>query len=180
MGAMGDPNQSDRHEQFVVLFARSEPGLHAFVLSMEPHWDAAEEIMQQTSLVLWRKFDEYRTGTSFLNWACQIARYELLNHRKKHQRSRLRFNDAMFDTLADESMQDAEQLADERRALSHCLGKLDGDDRSILDRAYAGRETIGQIADALGRTHNSLYKRLNRIRESLLMCIRRTLGGEGA
>ena len=42
----------------------------------------AEEILQQTNLVLWRKFGRFEQGTDFDRWACRIAYYEVLKARE--------------------------------------------------------------------------------------------------
>lgn len=163
----------DRYERFVSLFAGSEPALHSFVLSLLPNWSDAEEVMQRTSIVLWRKFAEFQSGSSFLAWARQIARYEALNYRKHLRRDRHVFSAELVELLAAESEDDAARLDAERRALAGCMDRLAADHREMIRRCYAGQETVQQVARAIGRTPNSLYKMLNRIRAALLECIRR-------
>src|SRR6056297_854003 len=74
--SMESDSQDDRYEQFVSLFTRHEPGLRAFVRSLVFSWDDANEIMQNTGLVLWRKFDTFDPETDFMRWACVVARFE--------------------------------------------------------------------------------------------------------
>jgi len=174
------PTPDDRYERFVMLLARHEPAIHSYVVSLVGHWDDAADVMQQTSLVLWKKFDAFDPATSFPAWACAIARYEALNFRKKQRRDRHVFSNELLDTLADESLDELDEREAERRALAACLDKLTPDDRDLIEQVYAGETTIRLVAERLGRTANSIYKRLDRIRVGLLRCIERALadGGE--
>ncbi len=67
--------ENETYEQFVTLFTRNEPALRAFTRSLLPSWDDAVEVMQNTSLVLWRKFDTFDQNTEFLKWAFVVARF---------------------------------------------------------------------------------------------------------
>jgi RNA polymerase sigma-70 factor (ECF subfamily) len=71
---MSDPASSPKHEQFMALFVRHEPGIHSFLTSLLGNLTDAEEVMQETSMAMWKKFEQFEAGTSFRNWAFQIAR----------------------------------------------------------------------------------------------------------
>ncbi len=166
-----------RHEQFVGLFARHQFAIFSYILSLLPNWADAEDVFQQTSIVLWRKFDEFDAEgptSNFVRWGCQIARFKVLNYLKKLGRDRHVFSDRLLGLLAHEGIETAGQLDDERRALNACLGKLQARHRNLLHACYSGT-TIKEVAQRLGRTPNSLYKLLNRIRQRLLRCIEQTL-----
>ena len=149
-----------------------------YVLSLVPNWPDAEDILQQSCVVMWRKFDQFEIGTDFLSWGCQIARFHAFNHVRKQGRDRHVFSVELVETLAREGVSDAGQLEAERVALRSCLAKLDPAGRNLLGACYDAGATIKQVAQRLGRTPNSVYKGLNRIRESLLRCIRKTLARE--
>jgi RNA polymerase sigma-70 factor (ECF subfamily) len=42
-------------------------------------WNDTQDIFQQTSLVLWEKFDSFETGSNFAAWSCRAARYTAMN-----------------------------------------------------------------------------------------------------
>jgi RNA polymerase sigma-70 factor (ECF subfamily) len=46
------------------------------------HQDA-EEVFQNTSVVLWNKFGEFQPGSNFFAWASQVAYYEVLNYMRQ-------------------------------------------------------------------------------------------------
>ena len=165
-------------ERFAALLSRHHPALMGYILSLVPNWPDAEDLLQQTSVVMWRKFAEFSEGGDFMSWGCAIARYHSLNYLRKCSRDRHVFSPELLETLADEGVLDAEQLDAERAALHACLQKLDPRSRSLIGRCYQAGATIKGVAECLGRTPNSVYKGLNRIREALLRCIERALAGE--
>jgi RNA polymerase sigma-70 factor (ECF subfamily) len=167
-------------ERFAGHMARHHTALMGFILSLVPNWTDAEDLLQQTSVVLWRRFGEFRSGSDFMAWACQVARYHVLNHRRQRSRDRHLFSDEVLDIMAEEAVTHAEELDSERHALGGCLEKLDPKSRRLLGRCYEPGTAVTRVAEELGRTPNSVYKELNRIRDALLRCIRRTLAGGGA
>lgn len=171
--------QSPKHEKFIALFVRHEPAIHSFVTSLLADLDDAEVAMQETSMVLWKKFGQFEAGTSFRNWAFQIARFEAMNFRRKRQRDRHFFSDELVQLLADEAAQHAAQLEEERRVLAHCVAKLDASDRAVLSGCYREGFTIKAYAESVGRTPNAVRKHLARIRTALSACVRQTLGIDG-
>lgn len=172
-------SDGDRYEQFTGLLARHHAPLLSFILSLLPHWADAEDILQQASVVMWRKFGDFQEGTSFLAWGCQIARYLVLNQVRKNIRDPHRFSPELIETLAREAQDDAERLQAQRGSLGRCLQKLDPRSRRLLALCYETGASIKDAALQLGATPNSVYKTLNRLRETLLECVRRG-AGEGA
>lgn len=175
-----DASQNDRHEQFVALFVRHEAAIHSFVLTLLPDVADAEEVVQQASLTMWRRFDQFTPGTSFRNWAFQVAKYTAMNYLTKARRDRHRFGAELLDMLADRAAERSEQLELQRRALAYCVEQLPEEDRKVLAGCYAESATIRAFAESLGRTSNSVYKHLNRLRAGLLKCVQARLGLEGA
>ena len=145
------PASSDqaRNEQFVSLFVRNQWALFSYIFSLLPKWSDAEDMFQQTSMILWRKFDQFDQEdpqSDFVRWACRIARYEVLNHMKKNRRDRHVFSDVLFDLLAEEGMSEIGQLENERRALAGCLDQLQSGHRLLILQCYAGKNTDKQVA----------------------------------
>lgn len=168
---MQNDSTDERYEQFVSLFTRHEPGLRAFVRSLVFSWDDANEVMQNTGLVLWRKFDSFDQETNFMKWACVVARFEVLAWRRDKARDRHVFDEDLVNMLAEESADDHEVLARERRALEICLQKLPEKQRRIVISAYEPGVRLNQVAEALGKSATAFYKTLNRARSGLLKCI---------
>jgi RNA polymerase sigma-70 factor (ECF subfamily) len=173
-------DNDDRRDQFVALFVRHEAAIHSFVLTLLPDLDEAEDIVQQASLTMWRKFDDYTPGTSFRNWAFQVAKFTAMNHMTKLRRDRHVFHESLLELLADRAAERSEQLEQQRRALAFCIERLDEDDRQLLAGCYAEAATIRGVAAELGRTANAVYKHLHRLRTALQKCVELRLGTDGS
>ncbi len=60
-------------QRFLALFLRSEREIFRYVAALVPNVIEAEEIVQQTALTLWEKFDTYDPTRPFTPWACRFA-----------------------------------------------------------------------------------------------------------
>lgn len=175
---MQEPSTEARYEQFVALFTEHEPGLRAFVRSLTYSWDDADEVMQNTGLVLWRKFDSFDPETDFMKWACVVARFEVLAWRRDKARDRHVFDEELVDLLSAEAAEEHETLARERKALDTCLRKLPEKQRRIVMAAYEPGVRLNQVAERLGKSATAFYKIVNRARLGLLKCIESEIQSE--
>jgi RNA polymerase sigma-70 factor, ECF subfamily len=164
-------NDSLDYERFVQLFARARENLFGYIFTLLPRWSDAEDVFQQTSLVLWRKFGEFEPESNFLAWACRIAFFEVRNFQRVAGRDRLRFSDDLLAQLAETRETIAENSIRNREYLLDCIAKLSDDQRALLSRTYEDDRTIRQLADELHRAPQTLYNRLNQIRRTLFECV---------
>jgi RNA polymerase sigma-70 factor (ECF subfamily) len=167
-----------QREEFVQEFTRHQRRLFLYILTQVPNPIDAEDILQETNVIIWRKFDQFRAGTNFFAWVCQIANYEVLKFRERRRRDRLLFSDEFIASVAEETLANTDALETRRRALSHCLGKLREQDRALIQARYAPGHSGKSVAKHLGRPANSVYQSLGRIRRSLLECISRRVAAE--
>jgi RNA polymerase sigma-70 factor (ECF subfamily) len=169
---MSPPN---RAEEFVFLLARHERPLGAYVMTMVPHPQDADDILQEAKVVMWRNFAKFEPGTNFGAWARKIAFHQVLAHRKRKQRDRLDFSEEFIGAVSGEAEASAEHL--ERRAglLHDCLTKLPADHRDVLHLRYHEGHSIEDMATKLNRTVCALYRLLSRIRQSLHECVTKSL-----
>jgi RNA polymerase sigma-70 factor (ECF subfamily) len=165
-------------EEFVQLFTRSQRRLYLHILVQAPNPLDAEEILQETNIVIWSKCERFQPGTNFFAWACQIANYEVLRFRDRRRRDRLCFSEEFIRQVAEESEQSSDALEARRAALLECLAKLRPQDRELIQRRYAPGESGKNLAELLGRPANSVYQSLGRIRRTLFECIHRRLAVE--
>ncbi len=158
--------------RFLRLFVRHEQALRAYARVMVPTWEAVDDVIQEASVVMWRKLDQLDSHENFLPWAKVIVRFESLRSRRKFARDRLVFSEELLAMLADES---ADSTDDERvlekAVLKRCLGKLSSANRELVLAPYAGDGRIKQLAEKSRRSANSLYKLLGRLRTKLQTCV---------
>jgi RNA polymerase sigma-70 factor (ECF subfamily) len=174
------PPEQERYESFVRLLVGREARLRAFLRTLLPTWTEVDDVLQETSLVAWRKFAQFEEGTNFLNWLFAIARFEALKHLRKQARSPLVFSDELLELLAAESEADTDQLDAESRALHECLEQLEPAQRELLERAYQTGARFNEVAAQAGRSATGFYKVIQRLRAALLECVQRRLRTEGA
>ena len=175
--AAGEP--VSRGERFMRLFLRTERRIYGLILSMTANWTDADDILQETTAVMWRKFDEFQPGTDFAAWALSIARFQVMAHRKRRAVQRKRLSDETVELLADLATARPDQTDARREALRECLAKLSERDRQLVELRYESGATTQSVADQVGRSIHAVYKALNRIHGLLLHCVRQTLRAEG-
>ena len=165
-------------DDFVAHLTQSQRQLHAFIFSLVWNPSDADDILQETNLVLLKKAAEFDANCDFLPWALAFARFQTLASLKRRQRLRLVFDDALARTLADEAT-GAEPMLDGRRmALATGLAKLPRPHRELLVKRYEPKASVADMAAAIRLTPKALSDRLRRIRQVLLDCITRTLAEE--
>ena len=59
-------NRDDRVAEFLELYSTNYPRLQFYVTALLPTANDASDVLQETSMVLWRKFDTFELGTQFL------------------------------------------------------------------------------------------------------------------
>ncbi len=160
---------------FVQLFTKAQRPLYLFLLGLTGRPQDAEELLQNTNLVIWSKSGQFDPGTNFFAWACQIARYEVLQYRQRFYRDRLKFSDEFIDVVAQETIIQNDELEPRRKALEVCLEKLPAKDRELISRRYQPGVSGKEVASGLGRPQNAVYQSLGRIRRVLLDCIQRRI-----
>lgn len=174
---MSDARDPELYETFVRLFAQDSRRLYAYILAFEHDRVAADEVFQETSLILWREFPKFRPGAPFLPWATAISFNQLRKYWRQRKRDRRLFNDALLDQLAEDVARLGEELDERRLALSECLQKLPARDRQLIDLYYGSAPTDGPKATAevvaaqWGRSVHTVYKGLQRVRGMLMDCI---------
>jgi RNA polymerase sigma-70 factor, ECF subfamily len=168
-------SDSSRHAEFVELLAQHRGQVFGYIYALLRNLNDAEDVYQDTALVLWSKFDEYAPDTHFVRWACVVAKNCAATFLRQKQRQRRYFSAEFQEELAvlqaDIAASEAEQS---HEALVDCMQKLPPNDRHLVDVCYGGEHSFKDAAAQLGRSAQSVYDSLSRIRRQLLDCIDRT------
>lgn len=170
---------SNDHEAFLRLYTRFEGNLRAFVASLLPTWEGVDEVMQESSVVLWRKFSQFDQSaeSGFLDWAFMIARYEVLKYRRRRATDRLRFSEDVFELLAATAERTGATQDQRIRLLRECVANLEPAQLELAKAVYQDGAAIKDVAEQVGRTPTGLYKALARIRNRLAACVQAKLDG---
>lgn len=158
--------------QFVGQIARHQAALHAYIISLMPGMDGVDDVLQETNLVLWEKRRTFEPGTNFRAWACSIARFKVMSHRKKLAQLGFQlFDDELAEQLAAECEAEPEEFELRLQALNTCLGRLQEKERALVESRYYSNSPMEKVAMKLGRPVESLRVSLFRIRAALKKCI---------
>ena len=165
-------------EKFMLLLSHSQPDLRRYIYSLCYNSSDMEDILQETSLALWRKFDSYDSTQPFLNWAFRFAYYETMKFSEKQKRS-CQLCENTLKILAEEYESDIINRQEQRRALKFCVQKLDSDEQHLVDLRYGQKMTVKSMNDSFGETGKKIYRALERLRFKLFKCIQNQLHEEG-
>jgi RNA polymerase sigma-70 factor (ECF subfamily) len=170
--------ESSKVNEFLRLIMANQKPIYALILGMIPNRDDADDIFQETVLVMWSKFDSFEPGTSFTAWGIKIARYKVFQAHRRNSRHNHRFSEAAFQSLQDKSDHFVKNIERRMQALRKCIRKLNKKDYDLVQMRYENELTIRTIAEKLGQSVQNIYKRMARINDSLIRCVRRTLAME--
>jgi RNA polymerase sigma-70 factor (ECF subfamily) len=146
--------------------------LYNFILSLVPHKQDAQDILQKTNLILCEKRDTFDPSKgSFQGWSFRIAKFQVMAHRTKCTRSRIVFSDELIHCIASEST-DRSQSKIQKLALNKCYAKLPEHMHTIADLRFKRDLTIKQISSQLNRPIGSISATLHRIRSNIAGCIK--------
>ena len=157
--------------------------LFAFIFSFVRDFHAAEDIFQETCVVIWSKADRFEPGTNFLAWARRIALFEIKAGWKKKKRVVTALSPENIEVLSEvwsehamSDDEDREAHEERRNALYECIQRLKGKSRQVLEGFYEGGLGCADIAKAEGTSTPAIHMLLRRIREKLFKCVRTKLG----
>lgn len=165
-----------RDEQFLRLLMRNQEKIYAFILAMVHNSNDAEDIMQDATTVMWRKYDTFEPETNFTAWGIAIARMLILKFFEKNRYSKVSFSPDLEKKLASIT---TEKLTSERDdllgILKECLKKLNPRNYELIKMRYLEKKTTKLIADERGIAPHTMYRMIGKIHEILHRCIRQSM-----
>ena len=172
-------DQSAAQQRFLSLFLRSEREIFRYVAALVPNVADAEDIVQQTALALWEKFDSYDPNQPFTPWACRFALNKARQWIERRQRWQALLEGGLVEELARRREELRPELEVRLKYLEGCLGKLPEEQRTLVEGYYYRRAEVEKLAESSGRTAAATYKMLQRIRQALQACIEDAAKPEG-
>jgi RNA polymerase sigma-70 factor (ECF subfamily) len=116
--------------------------LYAFFAKQVVNPADVEDVFQKTSLVLWKKMQNFDAEGRFFHRACGIAFNEFYNFLTVQRRSRLYLDVELIELMARVAAEE-ESLSESRLdAFRNCLRELPERQQLTLQQSYAGTETI--------------------------------------
>ena len=158
------------------MVSRHQSEIYAYILTIMPDRFAAQDVLQETVLLMWKKLNDFEKGTNFAAWAHRVAYWQTRAYLKKVKRAGLTAFDPEIMELLSVSAEESLNGFDERHsALRVCIERLPTGDAAILQAHYQRNEPAAVIAGRLGRSRDAIKQVLMRIRRRLRGCIERRL-----
>jgi RNA polymerase sigma-70 factor (ECF subfamily) len=173
------PESPPSTENLILLLTQHQEALFRYIFSLVPGEADARDILQETSVALFRKFDQYDPARPFLPWAYRFAYLQVQKHREKAARSPLLFSEDVMDLLANERAHIEPQLDERLRLLDGCLGKLTPQDKELVTSRYALRQSAEEMMQRFALSRRTLFRNLEMLRQRLHECVNHQLQTEG-
>ena len=158
---------------FRGLYQRTAPKLFAIVLRIVRDRSAAEDILQDTYLRVWRKAETYSSGAGEpMGWLASIARnraFDVLRKKNPVLLGRAEDDTSWLDKIMDPH--DEEAHAVELDALRHCLGQVEAEIRECILLAYYEGYSREELANRYDRPVNTVKTWLHRGLAALKLCL---------
>lgn len=168
-------SRTSNDDQFIRLFSKCQCSLYAFILGMTRNTADADDLLQELNVALWKKRNSFDPKHDFFRWAIGFARIEIKNYRRKNAKSRLLFSDDVLNTLAADWPNDVSHHEQRLAALAACVNKLGSVEHQFISGFYRKNVSVNELAVLHNTPASTIYKVLNRARESLFRCVQRTI-----
>jgi RNA polymerase sigma-70 factor, ECF subfamily len=168
----------DRTTQFVELLTSNQRKLYAYICTLLLGDAGAADVLQDTSLDLWDRAEEFDFERPFLPWAFGFARQRVLAYRKSRSRSRLVFGEEAVNCIDAACVRYASEADGRLTALQDCLKKLQPVEAQLIRERYLTKTSVRVMAARLGDKAHNLSVRLYRIRKQLARCVELSMATE--
>jgi RNA polymerase sigma-70 factor, ECF subfamily len=172
---MRDPMSSNDPSKFVHLLMANQLRLYAFIRAQVLSLDDAEEVLQQTSAILWEKYSTLQDEEDFARLACKVARLVVLKHFRNTNRIKPLLSEIASEALLENLTAQSLTIDARQEALTECLKELPPRGRRLVSQVYLEGDSVKNIAARLGRSAPSIYRALDQIRLALFHCIQKRL-----
>ena len=173
------PKTSD-YEIFLRQFLQHRNQIFTFVFALVGNRTDTEDIFQEISTIMWRRFDQFEPGTNFLAWARQIGRNVVMDYRRKRRRHMaVSLDERIVEMLYQRYELVQDQIDDRAECLRLCLNKLDSKNRELVRMIYEQDLPVASVANRLNVSVQRIYQRLGAVHGVLLRCVKRTLVTQG-
>jgi RNA polymerase sigma-70 factor, ECF subfamily len=160
-------------ERFMRLWTDAQPAVVNYLHAMVRDPAMAKDLVQETALVLFRRFGDYDGQRPFLAWALGVAKFQVLGLHRDGARSFITFDTELFEKFTEVWAETAPAASEQSAALEVCLERLPARPRQMVRWRYFEELSAEEIAGLLGLKSPAVRVALQRIREQLRICIER-------
>jgi RNA polymerase sigma-70 factor (ECF subfamily) len=150
-----------------VLFARHQVRVYRFVLRLVSNQSAAEDLIGEVFLDVWRQADRFEGRSSVSTWLLAIARFKALSSMRRKPDEEL--DDQMAGAIEDvaDNPEVIVQKKDKGEALRRCLQMLTPEMREVIDLVYYHEKSVEEVAEILSIPEATVKTRMFYARKKL-------------
>jgi RNA polymerase sigma-70 factor, ECF subfamily len=133
-----------------VLFARHQVRLYRFLLRIVRDQTAAEDIVNDVFLDVWRTAEKYEGRSTVSTWILSIGRFKAISAIRKRAPESL---DEQTANALEDDADDPEsvlQKKDKGAVLRRCLDQLSAEQRQVIDLVYYHEKSVSEVAEVVG------------------------------
>jgi RNA polymerase sigma-70 factor (ECF subfamily) len=155
------------------LYTRHNVRLFRFALRIIRNKAAAEDLVQEVFLDVWRKADEFKGRSEVSTWLLAIVRNKALTVLR--HRSADPLDEEAVACIADsaDTPEMATQMGQARSIIRNCLTQLSPAHREIIDLVYYHGKSIEDVAKIVGIAVNTVKTRMFYARQHLAKLLQR-------
>jgi RNA polymerase sigma-70 factor (ECF subfamily) len=150
-----------------VLFGRHHVRLYRFLLGLVRNEAAAEDLMSEVFLDVWRQAGRFEGRAAVSTWLLAIARFKALSVLRSRPEGEL--DDATAAAIEDPADDPgvALQKKDKGAILRQCLEALSAEHREIVDLVYYHEKSVEEVAAIVGIPEGTVKTRMFHARKKL-------------
>ena len=164
-----------------ALYDRTSSKLYGLALRIVRERDAAEDVLQEAFVSIWRGSGSYRASLSPpLAWMGLIVRSRALDALRKRTADRAGLTDELDELLADTlegdspNPMDVNDASQQAFALHQCLTRLEAKQREVVSLAYLRDQSHGELAEQLQLPLRTVKTWIRRGLEQQRQCLARS------
>jgi len=154
---------------FKKLYEHFAPRLKSFLLRIGSDMSAAEEICQESMIMVWRRAETFNPDSAGAStWIFTIARNKRIDKLRKDNRPLPDLNDPSFFQIPVDKSDDILQRVEDEKKIKNALKNLPPEQAKLIISAYYEEKSHRKIADEtnlpLGTVKSRIRLAINRLR----------------
>lgn len=174
-------NHNEKLARFTSQWLKQQSTVRAYLASFLGNSIEVDDALQEVALVVWQKGPNEENSSAFLGYTLACARRIALAARRKIHNPRLELLSPDAATLLADRValvhdQKQESPSEQLNTLKRCLEKLNPQHRVLLESRYSGssKTELQEYGKRSGKSMETLYKTLERLRTQLRECVERS------
>jgi RNA polymerase sigma-70 factor, ECF subfamily len=169
---MDNNRQQIDGREFVSLITANQRRIYAYILTLVPNFNDADDVMQETTATMWEQKNNFMPGTDFVAWGARIAYFKILDHRKKQNKNnRIMMLDEQFEHIHIKALSQSKKMDDLILKLKDCLHKLPLQDQQLMHLRYSAGLTAKEVSLRIHKSIRHIYYSISRVQGLLLHCV---------